>query len=168
MTQRWIPILVLAQLGNVGLMEAQTKGQERWVATWATAQALVRQAPARQVTAAAAPAPAPAGPAATPQAIGARGFNNQTVRMIVRTSIAGKRLRVRLSNAFGGTPVAVGTAHIAIRGKESAIVPGFGSQPELQRQTGMHPRTGRRAVQRSGGSQCPGGHGSRREPLLPR
>ena len=122
MTQRWIPVLVLAQLANVGLMEAQTKGQERWVATWATAQALVRQAPARQVTAAAA-APAPAGPAATPQAIGARGFNNQTVRMIVRTSIAGKRLRVRLSNAFGGTPVIVGTAHIAIRGKESAIVP---------------------------------------------
>jgi lysophospholipase L1-like esterase len=120
--QRWIPILVLAQLGNVGLMEAQNKGQERWVATWATAQSLVRPAPARQVTAAA-PAPAPAGPAATPQAIAARGFNNQTVRMIVRTSIAGKRLRVRLSNAFGGTPVAVGTAHIAIRGKESAIVP---------------------------------------------
>jgi len=122
--QRWIPILVLAQLGNVGLIQAQNKGQERWVATWATAQALVRQAPARQVTAAApAPAPAPAGPATMPQAIGARGFNNQTVRMIVRTSIAGKRLRVRLSNAFGGTPVAVGTAHIAIRGKESAIVP---------------------------------------------
>jgi hypothetical protein len=109
-------------LGNVGLMQAQNKGQERWVATWATAQALVRQAPARQVTAAA-PAAAPAGPATTPQAIGARGFNNQTIRMIVRTSIAGKRLRVRLSNAFGGTPVAVGTAHIAIRGKESAIVP---------------------------------------------
>ena len=53
MTQRWIPVLVLAQLGNVGLMQAQTKGQERWVATWATAQALVRQAPVRQVSAAA-------------------------------------------------------------------------------------------------------------------
>jgi lysophospholipase L1-like esterase len=67
---------------------------------------------------------APAGPAITPQAIGARGLNNQTVRMIVRTSIGGRRLRVRLSNAFGNTPVAVGTAHLAIRAKESAIVPG--------------------------------------------
>ena len=168
MTQRWIPVLVLAQLGNVGLMEAQTKGQERWVATWATAQALVRQAPARQVTAAAPAAAAPAGPATTPQAIGARGFNNQTVRMIVRTSIAGKRLRVRLSNAFGGTPVAVGSR--AYRNPREGIGhrPGFGSQPELQRQTGMHPRTGRGAVQRSRGSQRPGGHRSRREPLLPR
>ncbi len=65
----------------------------------------------------------PSGPATTPQAIGARGFNNQTVRMIVRTSIAGKRLRVRLTNAFGSTPVAVGAAHLAIRAKESGIVP---------------------------------------------
>jgi lysophospholipase L1-like esterase len=65
----------------------------------------------------------PAGPATTPQAIGAHGFNNQTVRMIVRTSIAGKRLRVRLSNAFGSMPVAVGAAHLAIRSKDSGIVP---------------------------------------------
>jgi hypothetical protein len=31
-TLRWILVLVLAQLGNLGLMEAQPKGQERWVA----------------------------------------------------------------------------------------------------------------------------------------
>jgi lysophospholipase L1-like esterase len=110
----------LAQLGNLGLMEAQPKGQERWVATWATAQTLVRQAP---LLPPAAPAAAPAGPTTTPQTVGARGLNNQTVRMMVRTSIGGRRLRVRLSNAFGGTPVVVGTAHLAIRGKESAIVP---------------------------------------------
>jgi lysophospholipase L1-like esterase len=95
------------------------------VATWATAQALVRpSAPVRPPGAAAAPAATmPAGPATTPQAIGAHGFNNQTVRMIVRTSIAGKRLRVRLSNAFGSMPVAVGAAHLAIRSKDSGIVP---------------------------------------------
>ncbi len=95
------------------------------MATWATAQALVRpSAPVRPPGAAAAPAAnMPAGPATTPQAIGAHGFNNQTVRMIVRTSIAGKRLRVRLTNAFGSMPVAVGAAHLAIRAKESGIVP---------------------------------------------
>jgi lysophospholipase L1-like esterase len=65
----------------------------------------------------------PASPATTPQEIAARGLNNQTVRMIVRTSIGGRRLRVRLSNAFGGTPVVLGTAHLAIRAKDSAIVP---------------------------------------------
>ena len=41
-TLRWIPVLVLAQLGSFGLMQAQPKGQEHWVATWATAQDLVR------------------------------------------------------------------------------------------------------------------------------
>ena len=117
MMLRWIPILVLAHLGSLGPIEAQPKGQERWVATWATAQMLVRPALADT------PTVAPTGPAITPQAIGARGFNNQTVRMMVRTSIGGRRLRVRLSNAFGGTPVVVGTAHLAIRAKDSAIVP---------------------------------------------
>jgi lysophospholipase L1-like esterase len=126
-TLRWIPILVLAQLGTLGPIEAQPKGQERWVATWATAQALVRPAAPASITVqpftVPAPAAAPTGPATTPQAVGARGFNNQTVRMIVRTSIGGKRLRVRLSNAFGGTAVVVGTAHLAIRAKDSGIVP---------------------------------------------
>lgn len=80
--------------------------QDHWVATWTTAQALVRPAP----------------PAAAP--VGARGFNNQTVRMIARTSIAGHRLRIKLANAFGSQPLAVGAAHVAIRKAGSEIVPG--------------------------------------------
>ena len=118
MTLRWIPVLVLAQLGTLSLIQAQSKGQERWVATWATAQTLVRQA-----RPAAPPAEAATSPATTPQEIAARGLNNQTVRMMVRTSIGGHRLRVRLSNAFGGAPIVLGTAHLAIRAKDSAIVP---------------------------------------------
>ena len=117
MTLRWIPVLVLAQLGTLGLV---SKGQERWVTTWATAQTLVRQAPARP---AAAPADATPTPATTPEEIAARGLNNQTVRMMVRTSIGGHRLRVRLSNAFGSAAIVLGTAHLAIRAKDSAIVP---------------------------------------------
>ena len=127
MTLRWIPVLVLAQLGSLGPIEAQPKGQERWVATWATAQTLVRPAAPANITAQSNTVPAPAanlsGPATTPQAIGARGFNNQTVRMMVRTSIGGRRLRVRLSNAFGSAPVVLGAAHLAIRAKDSGIVP---------------------------------------------
>jgi len=99
--------------------------QEHWVATWGTAEVLSR-APG--------PAAMPANP--TPvQAINAGGFDNQTVRMIARTSIAGSRLRVRLENAFGSAPVKVGGAHIALREKDSAIVSGtdralaFNGQP---------------------------------------
>jgi lysophospholipase L1-like esterase len=43
--------------------------------------------------------------------------------MIAHTSIGGRRVRIELSNAFGSTPLMIGTAHIALRDKESAIVP---------------------------------------------
>lgn len=51
------------------------------------------------------------------------GFNNQTVRMIVHTSIGGRSVRIQLSNAYSSAPLAVGAAHIAIRSKDAAIVP---------------------------------------------
>ena len=89
--------------------------QDHWVATWGTAELLARG-----------PAPAPNPNAAPPKqgapTINARGFDNQTVRMIARTSMAGKRVRVKLENAFGSAPVKVGAAHIALREKDSAIV----------------------------------------------
>jgi lysophospholipase L1-like esterase len=44
--------------------------------------------------------------------------------MIVHTSIGGRTLRIRLSNALGGTSVTVGAAHLALRRKDSAIVAG--------------------------------------------
>jgi lysophospholipase L1-like esterase len=55
-------------------------------------------------------------PAPTPKDVA-----DQTVRMIVHTSIAGKKLRVELTNAFGRTAVSIGNAHIAIRTAESSI-----------------------------------------------
>jgi len=50
-------------------------------------------------------------------------FDDQTVRMIVHTSIGGRRARVRLSNLFGTAPLAIGSAHIALRSKAGSIVP---------------------------------------------
>jgi len=46
---------------------------------------------------------------------------DQTVRMIVHTSIAGKRLRLELSNSFGKSVVSIGSAHVAIRTSESSV-----------------------------------------------
>jgi lysophospholipase L1-like esterase len=51
-------------------------------------------------------------------------INNQTVRMIVHTSIGGHRVRVQLSNAFGTGTLQVGAAHLALHDKDSAIVAG--------------------------------------------
>lgn len=51
-------------------------------------------------------------------------LENQTVRMIVRSSVAGNKVRIRLSNEIGDAPlpVQVGAATIALRDGGSAIV----------------------------------------------
>jgi hypothetical protein len=51
-----------------------------------------------------------------------RNVNNQTLRLIVHTSIGGDRVRVVLSNAFGTAPLVVGAANVALRQNDSAIV----------------------------------------------
>jgi lysophospholipase L1-like esterase len=114
--------LTFAQNGAGGL---------HWVATWATAEqqpgfgrgAIGGRGPAAQ------PAGAPAQPpqqtsAAPAVAPALNTLNNQTARMIVRTSIGGDRIRVQFSNAFGAAPLDMGAAHVAIRSKDSAIVAG--------------------------------------------
>ncbi len=51
-------------------------------------------------------------------------FENQTLRMILRASRGGRRLRVRLSNACGLGKLSVGGARIALREAGARIVPG--------------------------------------------
>lgn len=130
---RWVMgvVLVLATAGFPALAAAQrpvaAPGESHWVATWATAQELYRRPP---------PPPAPAS-AAAPARRGPLTVENQTVRMIVRTSIGGQRARVRLASAFGAPTVVVGAAHVAVRATGSATVPGtdraltFGGKPSV-------------------------------------
>ncbi len=51
------------------------------------------------------------------------GFDNQTLRQIVHTSVGGDQVRVKLST-FGANALVVGAAHIALRDAGAAIVPG--------------------------------------------
>lgn len=44
--------------------------------------------------------------------------------MIVRATLGGARVRIRLANAFGAPPVAIGAAHLARRASGSAIAAG--------------------------------------------
>jgi lysophospholipase L1-like esterase len=67
-----------------------------WVGTWT-----------------AAPAPAEGG-----------AFSNHTLRMIPRVSIGGSTLRVRISNAHGTRPLAIGAACVGLRRSGPALVPG--------------------------------------------
>ena len=64
-----------------------------WVGTWTTA-----------------PAPAETG-----------AFTNQTLRMTMRASLGGNQVRVRISNAYGQRPLALGSVHIALRDTGPAI-----------------------------------------------
>ncbi len=62
--------------------------------------------------------------AASPQEAGTRTFANQTLRQVVRISMGGDTLRVRLSNEYGTTPLAIGAAHVALSAGDGAVVPG--------------------------------------------
>jgi lysophospholipase L1-like esterase len=48
----------------------------------------------------------------------------QTIRQVVRTSIGGASVRVRLSNLYGAGPVTIGPAHLALHGGGARIQPG--------------------------------------------
>lgn len=60
----------------------------------------------------------------TPAPIEGLALSNQTLRMITHLSIGGRRLRVRLSNAYGTRKLAVGAAHVALRAEGAETVPG--------------------------------------------
>ena len=96
---------------------ATAQAQEHWVATWGTAQQLIYNGPT-------APRPPQNPPPPVNLAVPPiwSSVNNQTVRMIVRASVGGRSVRVRLVNAFGSAPLQIGAAHIALRSKDSSIV----------------------------------------------
>lgn len=50
-------------------------------------------------------------------------FQNQTLRLIVHTSVAGTKVRVEISNTFGDQPLLIGRAHIARRVSGADIDP---------------------------------------------
>jgi len=77
-----------------GAMAADT-GHGAWVDTWSAV-------------------PDTAGPA----------VNDQTVRQIVRASVGGSELRIRLSNLFGNLPITLGPVHIALHAGGADTVPG--------------------------------------------
>jgi len=127
-TWRWVAVGVVAAavVTQPAFLHGQSAARERWVGTWSTAMVVRPQT---------APVPPPGAPAtAAPATTTGRGngqgpgastpplnFNNQTLRQIVHTSIAGDRVRVVFSNEFGTAPLQIGAASIAIRDHAAAI-----------------------------------------------
>jgi lysophospholipase L1-like esterase len=65
------------------------------------------------------------------------GFRNETIRHVIRVTVGGSAVRIRLSNVFGPAPLVVGGAHVARRLAGAATVPGttravtFGGEPAV-------------------------------------
>jgi lysophospholipase L1-like esterase len=101
-------------IGPAGAQPARSQAtSEHWVSTWATALQLTPPAPRRPAAA----APPPNLP---------HTFEDQTLRMVLRTSIGGRRVRISLSSMLNAEPVTIGAAHLAIHAGHGAIAPNSG------------------------------------------
>jgi lysophospholipase L1-like esterase len=121
-----VPLMAASQSCN------KPKVSERWVCTWATAQQLApvtflgggppKQNSPRQKSA---PQKQPGGRSNSPiMSDMPSNLEDQTVRMIARTSLGGRQIRLNFSNALGGPAVKIGSARIAVHKAWGAIVPG--------------------------------------------
>lgn len=79
---------------------AQAWQNERWLGAWGAA---------------------PAGP---PPETSLQTFTDQTLRLIVHTSTGGNRVRIRVSNELGSTPLTIGAARIGLRAGGSDVAAG--------------------------------------------
>src|SRR5438132_1142109 len=62
-------------------------------------------------------------------------FSNHTLRMIPRVSIGGRVLRVRISNAYGARPLAIGAAYVGLRSTGPGVVPSSNRRLTFGRET---------------------------------
>ena len=94
--------ILVAVILNLTASAEDSKAGGHWVSAWSTAVH--------------APLPFPDLP---PPPV----FENQTIRMVVKPTIGGSKVRVRFSNAFGSTALAIGGARLALTRQGASIVP---------------------------------------------
>jgi lysophospholipase L1-like esterase len=102
------PLRLAALLWVAGIAATSATAQTpcqggHWVAAWSTAVHT---------------------PIAFPGAPPPLTVNNQTLRQIIRPTLAGDCLRVRFSNEFGTTPLLFGSVHLALTKEDGTLLPG--------------------------------------------
>ena len=122
MTRRFATLALLLCCHVCAAQTPATSGSLHWVSTWGAAQQLDAETLPVWVV------PPPREPnEPPPRALlppYPRSFHDETVRMIVRTSVGGDSLRLTLSNARGVDDVRIGAVHVALRERGSATVMG--------------------------------------------
>lgn len=137
-----LAVCALIVVTPAALAQRSLRPDEHWVATWATAEEMAVTVPDHVVLPVGAPKPdfskmRGKRPPKAPDSI-----ENQTVRLIVHTSIGGSMLRIELSNAFDLNSVSIDAAHVAIRSKDSTIKAGsdrvlkFSGNPSIELRPG--------------------------------
>jgi lysophospholipase L1-like esterase len=98
-----MPVLAAGSAAGVSAAVGQWHGQRpaRWVATWGAS-------PQEAITG----------------DLSATGFDNQTIRNIVFTSVGGSAVRLQVTNRFGATPLDIGRVTVGLAGTGAAVVPG--------------------------------------------
>jgi len=91
------PVASASETANTG----HRPGGARWVTAWGAS-------PQEAVTG----------------ALSATGFDNQTIRNIVFTSVGGNAVRLELTNTFGATPLDIGRVTVGVAGAGAAVLPG--------------------------------------------
>jgi lysophospholipase L1-like esterase len=90
----WRVGLGLVFTGLSAIAETPNQSPENWVASWGCA----------------------------PGFASGQELANQTLRQFVRLSAGGNRVRVRLSNETGNQPLVIGSAHLAVAGREMGTI----------------------------------------------
>ena len=106
----FLALLVSASLAGTAVAQSTAPPASHWVGSWGADPAL------------------PNGPEVT----------NQTIRQVVRLSMGGNAVRIRISNELGTAPLVIGAAHLAKPGEEpGSIDPAtdrlltFGGRPSI-------------------------------------
>jgi lysophospholipase L1-like esterase len=80
------------------------------------------------------------------QALGMATVTNATVRMIARVTVPGDAIRIRLDNAFGTTPVRIGSAYVGQRIQGAALASGSNRRVTFNGEPGVTIAPGGTAV----------------------
>jgi lysophospholipase L1-like esterase len=117
-TARLLIIFGLAALGLIpaAALAAPLKQGDGWITSWTTA-------------------PQPGDDQNNPPLA---SLENSTMRQMIRISLGAPKVRLRISNAFGRSPLVIGAAHLALAGEGASIVPSsdravtFGEKSSVQ------------------------------------
>lgn len=111
--------LLVLLLATLPLLPAQAQ-QQHWVATWGTATTLaIHELPAWVQ-----PPPAdslPPNPPPSPVLPVPATMQDQSLRMIVRSSVGGTQLRLQFANALGAPPTRLGAVRVALHTGDGRI-----------------------------------------------